>query len=126
MIVDIDNFKMINDVYGHLAGDEVLKQISKIFRQSIRKNDLASRWGGEEFTVLLPNTDKELAVRFAEELRGIVEKSVFNAGVSTVSMTVSIGIATTTQPIQYNQFIKSADIALHKAKETKNVVISYG
>lgn len=125
LILDIDNFKMINDVYGHIAGDEVLKQIAEIFRQNIRKTDLASRWGGEEFTILFPNTNNEKALEIAEELRDIVEKSNFDTGISTVSITISIGIATTTQPIQPNEFVQSADIALHKAKETKNAVVSY-
>lgn len=126
MMIDIDNFKMINDVYGHLAGDEVLKQIAKILQNNTRTNDLFARWGGEEFTIVLPNTDNENALKIAEELRNIVENSNFDTGVSTVSITISIGIVTTTQPIPPNKFVKSADIALHKAKEMKNVVISYG
>lgn len=73
----------------------------------------------------MPNTDKDKAVKIAEELRGIVENSNFDTGVSKVSLTISIGIATTTQHIHHNEFIRFADIALLKAKETKNIVILY-
>lgn len=71
-----------------LSGFTVLEQIAEIFKQKIRKTDLVSRWGGEEFTIPLPNTDKEKALRIAEKLRDIIEKSYFNAGVSTVSITI--------------------------------------
>jgi diguanylate cyclase (GGDEF)-like protein len=125
MILDIDNFKMINDIYGHLAGDEILKQLAEIFKRNIRETELLSRWGGEEFTILLPNTYKETALRIAENLRNIVDKNVFDVDNYTISITISIGIATATQAIPPKQFVKSADMALHKAKETKNVVVSY-
>lgn len=125
MIVDIDNFKMINDIYGHLAGDEVLKEIADIFRNNIRDNDIVSRWGGEEFTILLQNTYDEYAYEFADQIRRTIEERDFNIGSTAVSITVSIGIIISTLPIESNEFLKLADIALQKAKETKNTVISY-
>lgn len=125
MIADIDNFKKINDVYGHLAGDEILKQLADTFGQNIRQTELLSRWGGEEFTILLPGTNQEAALRIAEKLRSTIEKNAFDIDSSVISITVSIGIATIAQVIPPDQFVKLADIALHRAKEAKNVVIAY-
>ena len=126
MMVDIDNFKKVNDVYGHLAGDELLKQVAEILYNNVRKTDLVARWGGEEFTIVLPNTSPENAFKLAERIKNIVETNTFDIGMSKVSMTISIGIATTTFPIHPDCFVDFADKALYKAKETKNAVVAYG
>jgi len=78
IIFDIDNFKMVNDIYGHDIGDEVLKTLTKIVQNSIRETDILARWGGEEFVILLPNTDINQAKIVAEKIRKVVEEYEFN------------------------------------------------
>ena len=126
MKVDIDNFKKVNDVYGHLAGDELLKQVAEILYNNVRK--LTWLQGGvvKNLLFVLPNTSPENAFKLAERIKNIVETNTFNIGGSTVSMTISIGIATTTFTIHPDCFVDFADKALYKAKETKNAVIAYG
>ncbi len=77
IIIDIDDFKKINDTYGHLIGDMVLEKISKIIRENIRKSDIASRWGGEEFLILLPETNLQNATLVAEAFRRKIEEANF-------------------------------------------------
>lgn len=119
LAVDVDHFKRINDVYGHPAGDEVLIAVGRILDRTVRRTDLAARFGGEEFMVLLENTDAAGAVEVAEKLRLAVAAERFAAGAGeTVGVTISIGVATATRdaPPSLDDLIERADHALYAAK----------
>ncbi|MDT8902427.1 GGDEF domain-containing protein [Selenomonadales bacterium 4137-cl] len=124
LMIDIDDFKQINDKHGHAMGDAVLRQLADLLRASIRKNDAAIRWGGEEFLVFLTGADKNSARLFAERLRATVERHPFGQDPHTVAVTVSIGIAAATATADLEQLIRLADDALYRAKQTKNKVIA--
>ncbi len=93
LIFDIDFFKKINDTYGHLTGDFVLKQLSFRVRGQIRRDDLFARYGGEEFCLLLPELSKEDAVLLAEKIRGLVAAEPFNFDQVSIPVTISIGVS---------------------------------
>jgi len=127
VMFDIDHFKKINDSYGHQAGDAVIQQTAELVRQSTRDADIAGRYGGEEFVVLLPDTDSEGAVTFAERLRQSIEAhEVVHEGRS-IRFTVSLGIADLSEPTNgYAQLIERADIALYSSKASgRNQVTLY-
>jgi len=117
-LVDIDNFKGINDTYGHLEGDRVLVQLAGIFKAQARSGDTIVRWGGEEFAIILPQTDKNGSMAFAERVRGLVEGSGWK-----YIVTISIGITTVCHEQCAEKIISTADRALYKAKERKNMVV---
>ena len=112
IMLDIDNFKKINDNYGHLAGDKILKQLANLLKEKIRKSDIASRFGGEEFLIMLPNATKEKAKMVAERLR----KSVQSAGLKP-RITISLGVSEYKKADTSNNLIKKADAALYRAKK---------
>lgn len=118
LILDLDNFKNYNDCYGHVAGDEVLAKTGKILQNSLRKTDSAYRYGGEEFTVILPETDGNAAAHFAERIRQGIEKHAFviERGRS-LSVTASIGIAQYKTGEHISAFIKRADENMYTAKK---------
>lgn len=91
VVIDIDNFKHINDTYGHLVGDEVLKELSSLLRKHIRQSDYLFRFGGEEFIILLPHTDAKNAMVAAEKIRKKVEASIFTS--NNIKLTISCGIS---------------------------------
>ena len=126
LMIDIDDFKKINDTYGHQIGDEALKFVSFKIMNSIRENDIAARYGGEEFTIILPETDAKAAFLVAERIREIVEKEVLELENYKIRITVSIGIATFPDDANdWEAIIKKADERLYKAKKAgKNIVIS--
>jgi len=126
ILIDLDNFKNINDTYGHIAGDHVLQQFAEILRSDTRKNDTIARWGGEEFAVILPQTDTKEAFIIADRIRMNVENHIFSYDGITCKITVSIGIAVTKEGVNADaeQFIRIADEALYRAKEKKNYVIA--
>jgi diguanylate cyclase (GGDEF)-like protein len=117
-LIDIDNFKAINDTYGHLEGDRVLVQLAGIFKTQARSGDTVVRWGGEEFAIILPETDKNGAMAFAERVRGLVEGSN-----SKYIITISVGVTTVCQEYDAEKVVSIADRALYKAKEKKNMVM---
>ena len=117
-LIDIDNFKAINDTYGHLEGDRVLVKLAGIFKTQARSADTIVRWGGEEFAMILPETDKNGAMTFAERVRGLVEGSDWNC-----TITISVGITTVCQGYDAEKNMAIADKALYKAKERKNMVV---
>lgn len=125
LMIDIDNFKSINDNYGHVVGDKVLKDMAHIFKSNIRSSDTVVRWGGEEFSIILPNTDKLVATKIAERIRKSIESYDFSYGYTSLKVTVSIGTVTTNKPMHLESFISFADKALYKAKEKKNLVVQY-
>lgn len=94
LLVDIDNFKVVNDNYGHPAGNEVLRGLAQLLRDSVRGSDTLGRYGGEEFLLVLPQTDLAGALALAERLRLAIEKANFKVGLAAVRVTVSIGVAT--------------------------------
>jgi diguanylate cyclase (GGDEF)-like protein len=120
-IADIDDFRLFNDAEGHLAGDNVLKEIARIARECIRVYDILSRFGGEEFGIVMPQTDKEEAFVVAERIRENIKASLMNRykKFPRPSITVSIGIASF--PLDgrsMDELIESVDAALYKAKST--------
>jgi diguanylate cyclase (GGDEF)-like protein len=120
LLIDIDNFKQVNDRWGHDVGDHVLVKTASIFQAIIRKHDWVSRWGGEEFLIILPGPcDAEY---LAERVRAEIAKSEYNHGAASFGITVSIGVASATQQDQIDQILKNADEALYRAKQTKNTV----
>ncbi|MCS7231449.1 MAG: GGDEF domain-containing protein [Elusimicrobiota bacterium] len=126
LMIDIDFFKKINDTYGHLIGDKVLVELSKLFQETIKGKGLISRWGGEEFLILLPYTDKKTAHKIAEELRKKVEDNKFYLDSFVINFTISIGISTFPEDgIDFNQIITVADSMLYEAKKLgRNKVVS--
>jgi diguanylate cyclase (GGDEF)-like protein/PAS domain S-box-containing protein len=149
IILDIDHFKSVNDTYGHLEGDRILKEVSLLLHKHIRQTDFPGRWGGEEFLILCPHTDINGAAALAEELRKSIEAYDFSIGHSvTVSLGVAQAMAESTKPksddsepddseqdfsanINHHkitdQLLRSADAALYKAKESgRNRVVCAG
>ena len=120
LLIDIDNFKQVNDRWGHAAGDYVLVKIAGIFQSIIRKHDWVGRWGGEEFLIILPGPCD--VVYLAERVRGEIANSEFSHGATSFGVTVSIGVACAKQADQIDQILKNADEALYMAKLTKNTV----
>ncbi len=120
LLIDIDNFKQVNDRWGHDVGDHVLVKTASIFQAIIRKHDWVGRWGGEEFLIILPGPcDAEY---LAERVRAEIAKSEYNHGAASFGITISIGVAGATQQDQIDQILKNADEALYRAKQTKNTV----
>ena len=127
-ITDIDRFKAVNDTYGHDAGDEVLREFAQRIRSTVRGADLACRYGGEEFVVVMPDTMPDTAEAVAERLRTVIESEPFmlrEAGVA-LNLTASLGISSTVWgPMTPEQLIKQADRALYDAKHSgRNRVVA--
>ncbi len=117
IMLDIDHFKKINDSYGHSFGDTVLARVADVIRQTVRKTDIAARYGGEEIVVLLPNTDTRAAVVVAEKIRKDIEAATVMFGQETIRVTVSIGIACSLEPTtDFKYVLEAADKALYRAK----------
>ncbi|HWP96766.1 MAG TPA: GGDEF domain-containing protein [Syntrophomonadaceae bacterium] len=132
LILDIDHFKNINDHYGHSTGDRVLQQTADLIKANIRKHDIAGRWGGEEFIVLLPDTDKDLAYTIGERIRTEIEHCIFetDAGQKNIHISVSVGISEWA-PTEYDfsRVLLRADQGMYEAKEAgrnRTVVKSAG
>lgn len=129
LILDLDDFKRVNDSYGHLVGDSVLQGVANIINEVIRDVDIASRYGGEEIAIITPNSDIDQAMILAERLRVMIENSEIPISCSVVQslkITVSIGVSTLhLKPCDSPEImIKNADKALYRAKkEGKNLVI---
>lgn len=127
LMVDLDYFKECNDRFGHLIGDIVLKEVSKVLRQNIREIDLIGRYGGEEFSLLLPETDKTNAKLVAERLREAVANQDFRAYDEVIKMTISVGISTFPDDAKtITELIEFADKALYEAKaQGRNKVVGF-
>jgi diguanylate cyclase (GGDEF)-like protein len=118
LLVDVDHFKRVNDSHGHLAGDEVLRALAAELRQQVRESDLVGRFGGEEFTILLPRTDAGGACRIAERLRTRAGLLSVSAADGRISVTVSIGVAVLGRHgSDLFQLLAAADLALYRAKD---------
>ena len=116
LMLDIDHFKRINDRYGHLAGDEVIRNVAALVRQTLREYDVAGRYGGEEFGVVLPHTTAVNAVAIAERVRRRIEEATVEAEVG-IRCTVSVGVAQlTADVVSTREWIERTDRALYRAK----------
>nr|WP_049766971.1 diguanylate cyclase [Sulfuricurvum kujiense] len=124
LMIDIDHFKKVNDTYGHQIGDYALVAVSKILSEHIRSSDVLGRFGGEEFVVLCPESDKNEAAALAENLRHEVESFSFDA---IGSLTISIGVSELKAEMSNDELLYKADIALYKAKNGgRNQVVAEG
>jgi len=118
LILDIDHFKDYNDRYGHLEGDKVLLRLGQVVKLLLRKMDSAYRYGGEEFTVILPETDSEEAFTVAQRIRKAIKEIVFTPEPgNNASITISIGMTAYNPPEELADFIQRADKALYGSKE---------
>ena len=127
IMFDIDHFKRINDTYGHLAGDYVLKHLATVIKQRIRREDLFARFGGEEFSILLPEIAHANAMIFAEKIRALIERTEFKFEDSEIPVRISIGVASLDKgrfgdkeeegrQVDISGFMKHADERLYAAK----------
>jgi diguanylate cyclase (GGDEF)-like protein len=117
VMFDIDHFKKINDQHGHLTGDYVLREIARRLLSRIRREELLARYGGEEFAAVLPETGKDGAMEFGEQLRQIVAREPFEFEGDKLPVTISVGVAVLEgQPLDAQSFIKVADENLYRAK----------
>lgn len=114
VIIDVDHFKKINDTYGHLKADEMLAELGKIIIKTVRKSDIAARFGGEEFFILLPETNLDKAKKFAARLRTAIHTDKF---LKKFKLTVSGGITQYKEGDNKMKFKERTDKALYKAKE---------
>jgi diguanylate cyclase (GGDEF)-like protein len=128
IMMDLDHFKKVNDTYGHVVGDEVLIKVAKTIQEQVRSFDIPARFGGEEFTVILPETNSESAIKVAERLRHHIGKLAFTTPKGNFSVTVSIGISNFRHSASITEdiFIEQADKSLYYAKQHgRNQVVVY-
>ena len=120
LILDIDNFKTINDTYGHHGGDAALVKISETFREKTRQSDFPSRYGGEEFVLVLPETDQENALQVASKIHDAIRTCAFGTTARPFKLPVSIGVSSTSTRFysDWREMLDDADQALYLAKNT--------
>jgi diguanylate cyclase (GGDEF)-like protein len=125
-MIDLDDFKNVNDSYGHIVGDFVLESAAQCIKDSIRENDIAFRYGGEEFSVILPDTDVSQGRIVAERIRKNIEEAVFEQDGLSIKMTISVGLADYKKDadVSSQELLAKADSALYEAKWIgKNTVV---
>ena len=123
-LADIDDFKHLNDTYGHLCGDEVLVQAGVIMKNAMRKSDIVGRWGGEEFLIILPNTGLEEGLVIIERLRNALEQETFLVDGQKITITMTIGVSVFSKTCALKELIRIADARLYKGKSLgKNCVM---
>lgn len=126
IIIDVDYFKLINDSYGHLNGDEVLKNLAHVLKKSVRSADKVSRWGGEEFAILLPATKLIHAINVAEKIRKVIEEQIIHVNKTEINITISLGVSefiNTDNRIE--NIIDRADNALYNAKNNNRNCVKF-
>lgn len=116
IMLDIDHFKEVNDAFGHAAGDHVLVEAAGLLRRNLRGHDLCARWGGEEFLILLPDTDQIQAEAVAEKLRGLIAHQPIAHQGHSIAITLSLGVAAYRPGRTADDCIQAADDALYIAK----------
>lgn len=125
-ITDIDKFKLFNDQYGHDGGDFVLKEVSTLMKDYLRKQDVVARWGGEEFVFILPNTDINSALTVLNHIREKLAAKVYSFNQQTFSITATFGIAEYEKDLEVDELINRADQALYNGKSNgRNKVVAY-
>jgi diguanylate cyclase len=131
IMIDIDHFKRINDTYGHVMGDYVLKRLTEYLQINLRETELLGRYGGEEFAIILPDADHNMAWQMGERLRELIEQAVFQDPVdphqTKLHCTISVGVAAFSDGDgDFSSWVRAADAALYQAKETgRNKCISF-
>ena len=115
ILIDIDYFKDVNDRYGHLVGDEVLKKMSRLIEENIRATDCFGRWGGEEFMIVCEQTNANEAYNLAEKIRNIIAEHTFDV---VGAKTLSLGVAQMRDSLSMHELLIDADDALYEAKES--------
>jgi two-component system cell cycle response regulator len=126
IMMDLDHFKEVNDTHGHPAGDMVLSEIGRTLKELVRRNDIACRYGGEEFAVILPNVSRDNIYAAYERFREIVSKQPFEYETKKIHITISIGIAFSNDAKLINDLLTHADQALYQAKKTgRNKTLTY-
>ena len=125
-MLDLDHFKRINDNYGHLAGDKVLKIIAGVLRKRLRGTDFIARFGGEEFVLLMPATEAVAGAKLLEKLRGFIEACPFHFKGEPVTITLSIGLSTFKAGEHSDLVLKRADQALYRAKHAGRNQVQIG
>jgi two-component system cell cycle response regulator len=124
VIFDMDDFKKINDTYGHQAGDKILKLASKIIKEKVRGIDIVARWGGEEIVVGLVGSNENHAFEISDDIRKKIEKTTVDWEEKSIRFTVSGGVASLAGAEDFDSLFKRSDEALYKAKQTgKNKII---
>lgn len=118
VICDIDHFKDVNDGYGHLAGDYVLKEVAQLAKSRLRPDDVIARYGGEEVAVILPETDLRGGIRIADDLRKMIEDHPFVFEDEYIDITISCGVAQLQPKWRAYDFVRAADTQLYEAKRT--------
>lgn len=120
LIMDVDNFKSVNDTYGHHGGDAVLVKLSETMREKTRKSDFPSRYGGEEFVLILPETDQENALQVAGKIHEAIRTQSFGTSTNPIAITVSIGVSSNSSAhySDWRQMLNDADQALYVAKNS--------
>ncbi len=118
VMIDIDHFKKVNDSYGHLVGDEVIRHLAQLIQRHVRETDVSGRYGGEEFAILLSDTTSDNAMVFAERLRKEVQESIVKYNDIDIHYTISLGLAEINPSIENHEaWIECADAALYRSKE---------
>ena len=118
VLLDLDNFKLINDEHGHLAGDEVLQRFARQLRDKLRQSDILCRWGGEEFILLLKNTDRQAAHDLAEKLRQQCAQQRYAIADQTLQVTASLGLSQWQPGESLHSLLGRTDRALYRAKQS--------
>ena len=118
LLLDIDYFKAVNDTYGHLAGDFVLRELASLLRSRVRREECLARYGGEEFCIVLPEAGRDAALHRADELRATCAEHVFDFDGMRIPVTFSGGVAELRQELNALEFLKQADERLYQAKRT--------
>jgi len=125
LMLDIDHFKRINDIYGHPVGDAVIKALAEVCNKALRPHDILARYGGEEFILTLPHTDEDGARTVAERIRQAAETAEVASASGPVRFTVSIGVTVYTRNVSLDEIVARTDQALYQAKqEGRNRVVS--
>jgi diguanylate cyclase (GGDEF)-like protein len=125
IMMDLDLFKQVNDTYGHLAGDAVLKTVAQEVKRTLRAYDLFARYGGEEFIMMIAELDYERVIQLVERIRARIEKTPCVYESLKLTITCSFGVASIEGTKNLTEMIKNADSALYKAKESGRNCVSF-
>ncbi len=126
-LFDIDDFKKLNDFYGHPVGDRILRELGALVRENIRESDVPARYGGEEFALILPETRQVEAYELLERLRGLIERTVFCLPDNPLTITISVGVAQLDMESHTSfELVEQADAALYEAKKQGKNRVVYG